>query len=795
MYRSVREVTGYIMGKRIAHAALALPLIVLIVLFLSGFSKQPITAFDQLAQPGTTIAVGLDTPAEQSLAEDYPSAKLIPYSDKILAYTDVANGRLDAYVGARREMEFAIMHGFEGVRLLEENYAVNKIAVAISPVSPIPSLTQRLNAFIRQSKADGTLDDMYERWVIRDAETLPDIPPAKNPAFTLRVGTTGTVMPYSYYIGNKLAGYDIELAHRFASWLGAKLEFKVYDFGGIIAAAERGSIDCIMSNLFYTEEKDEALPFSDVLFEVEITAMVRGDGQAANGNAGSTAPVVREGESSPAQGGAVRRFERLADLEDKRIGVTTGSVQALLVEERFPDARLYFFSTTMDMLNALRAHKIDAFADADSLVKYMMADNPDLTCLDEPLGETMQVGAIFPKTDRGQRLCDAYSAFIRQIRQSGVYDEIQDLWFGADESKRAIPDPDDLPATNGTLRVAVDTTVVPFAFIKDGKPAGLDIDIAVRFCKAEGYGLKIVHTDFAGILPAVASGKVDFACGGIAHTPERAQSVLYSEPTFEGGSVMAVLKAEEAASPARSSPSFWEGIASSFNKTFVREDRWKLFVKGVLNTLVITLLSLLFGTVLGFGVFMLCRNGNPFANLITRICFRLVQGMPMVVLLMILYYIVFGSVTIGGITVAVIGFTLTLGASVFGTLKMGVGAVEPGQYEASYALGYSNRSTFFRIILPQALPHVLPAYKGEIVSLLKATAIVGYIAVQDLTKMGDIVRSRTYEAFFPLIAVTVIYFLLEGILRFLISHIAVRLDFRRRKPEDILKGIKADRQN
>ena len=191
------------MEKRIAHAALALPLIVLIVLFLSGFSKQPITTFDQLAQPGTTIAVGLDTPAEQSLAEDYPSAKLIPYSDKILAYTDVANGRLDAYVGPRREMEFAIMHGFEGVRLLEENYAVNKIAVAISPVSPIPSLTQRLNAFIRQSKADGTLDDMYERWVIRDEETLPDIPPAKNPAFTLRVGTTGTVMPYSYYIGNR----------------------------------------------------------------------------------------------------------------------------------------------------------------------------------------------------------------------------------------------------------------------------------------------------------------------------------------------------------------------------------------------------------------------------------------------------------------------------------------------------------------------------------------------------------------------------------------------------------------
>ena len=103
--------------------------------------------------------------------------------------------------------------------------------------------------------------------------------------------------------------------------------------------------------------------------------------------------------------------------------------------------------------------------------------------------------------------------------------------------------------------------------------------------------------------------------------------------------------------------------------------------------------------------------------------------------------------------------------------------------------------TFFRIILPQALPHVLPAYKGEIVGLVKATAIVGYIAVQDLTKMGDIVRSRTYEAFFPLIAVTVIYFLLEGLIGLLISRISINLNPKRRKPGDILKGVKTDDQN
>ena len=187
---------------------------------------------------------------------------------------------------------------------------------------------------------------------------------------------------------------------------------------------------------------------------------------------------------------------------------------------------------------------------------------------------------------------------------------------------------------------------------------------------------------------------------------------------------------------------------------------------------------------------MICRNGNRVANLVTRFCLWLVQGMPMVVLLMVLYYIVFGNVVVSGIVVAVIGFTLTFGASVYGLLTMGVGAVDRGQYEAAYSQGYSNRRTFFRIILPQALPHVMPAYKGEIVGLIKATSIVGYIAVQDLTKMGDIIRSRTYEAFFPLIAVTIIYFVLEGAIGFAVNRISISFDPKRRSRERILKGVK-----
>ena len=1233
---------------------------------LAGLAEQeklPVTSLDRLAQPGIRIAVGLDTPAESALKRDYPQATQIPYSDIFLAYLDVVKGRVDACVNARREMQFAIDHGLSGVRLLDETYLSTKIAVGISPASAVPDLKERLNAFIAEKRADGTLDDMYDRWVIRDEEVMPDIPAAVNPSFTLRVGTTGSVMPYSYYIGTELAGYDIELARRFASWLGAGLEFKVYDFGGIIPAAEAGHIDCIMSNLFYTEEKEEAIPFSDVLFEVEITAMVRDDANLAGGetedgenlvpawkayngrrlgvltgplmedtareyfpdsehlifnsypdcitalltgkidaylgdepelkivhaeqpkidyiheritennysfafrkndpksaalcaelndflarswangtmqelddiwfgvdedrkvldmsdltgengtirvvttstdapfsyikdgkNVGydidlvvrfcresgyrlelgdvdfaGRIPAIQSGKydfttdmnvtpereeevlfSDPtSKGGIVLAvlasdlktsgpkskgvYGHLRELDGKRIGVQTGTTFDEIVLTALPDAQISYFNSYPDMAAALEANKIDGFPGDEPVLRLMAAEDDRLTVLEETL-DSFEYGFVLPKTEEGEALLKEINDWLADLMASGELDAVFSKWTEGAEADKLLPDYSS-SGPNGTLTLATEGAYAPMDYFRGDDVVGIEIDLAARFCEAYGYGLKVEAMNFDGLLSAVQAGKADFAAAGIAITEERAESINFSEPYYVGGTVMAVLKAQESAdgtstsqpeytgfsdlsgktvsmltgapfeelvsskvpdvgafssytstpdvllalksgktdaflinnaiatlavnrdpelalfpqslqdgtfglafekgdprrdawqaafdaipqeaieaawnkwtgaeenvkvlpeqdwpgsngtvrvaacdtlepmnymggdgelrgfdlevilmiareldvhveftgmefaailssvqsgkadigagsiiitaeraeavdfveyypaafvlivraqkaAPAqREGTSFLDGLRSSFNKTFIREERWRLFVDGILTTLLITLLTILFGTLLGFGVFMLCRNGNPVANLVTRFCLWLVQGMPMVVLLMILYYVIFGSVAISGIAVAVIGFTLTFGASVFGLLKMGVGAVDNGQYEAAYALGYSNRRTFFRIILPQALPHVLPAYKGEIVGLIKATAIVGYIAVQDLTKMGDIVRSRTYEAFFPLIAVTVIYFVLEGLIGFLVSRISVSLNPRHRKPADILKGVKTD---
>ena len=236
--------------------------------------------------------------------------------------------------------------------------------------------------------------------------------------------------------------------------------------------------------------------------------------------------------------------------------------------------------------------------------------------------------------------------------------------------------------------------------------------------------------------------------------------------------------------------SFFDKILESIDKTFVRENRWKLFVQGSINTLLITVLSILCGTLLGFIVFLLCRSRGIVVNTVTSWFMWLLQGMPMVVLLMVLYYIIFGNTSLSGMVISIVGFSLTFGVAVFGMLKTAVAAVDNGQYEAACALGYTPRRTFFRIILPQALPFMTEPYRGEIISLIKATSIVGYIAVLDLAKMGDLVRSRTYEAFFPLIAVMLIYFILEGILGTLVRVITDRMDPRKRKNGLLLKGVK-----
>ena len=392
---------------------------------------------------------------------------------------------------------------------------------------------------------------------------------------------------------------------------------------------------------------------------------------------------------------------------------------------------------------------------------------------------------------------------MQKLWDKGVISQLTDKWITSEnDSLRVSEDYSKLPAVNGTLRMAADSGFIPFSYVKDNRITGYDVDIAIMFCKEKGYALEVLPMTFAGVLASLKAGKCDFT-SSVIKTPERAESMIFSSvPVADSANVIVVMKPSERIKPTpvkisraenkapnENQPSFWDDVASSFRKTFIREDRWKLFAEGIMNTMIITVSSIFCGMLLGFAAFMFCRTGSITANIITKFSVWLIKGTPIVVLLMILYYIIFGSVNISGIVVAIIAFTLTFGTSVYRMLTFGTGAVDRGQTEAAYALGFTDMQTFFTVILPQAALHFMPSFKEEVTMLIKSTSVVGYIAVQDLTKMGDIVRSRTYEAFFPLIAVAVIYFVLAGMLNIIVNIIHVRITPSKRKPEDILRGI------
>ncbi len=488
------------------------------------------------------------------------------------------------------------------------------------------------------------------------------------------------------------------------------------------------------------------------------------------------------GSEKPGNGGGYTDIEQ---LHGKKIGIQTGTFFDQLVQETLPDVEFLYYNTMADCLIALNSGKIDAFPEDEPAIRLAMNENDNLIMLNEGLAE-FEFGFIFRKSPEGEKLQEEYNEFLTVLKQDGTLDEIEEMWLGKDESKKTVPDVGSLPAVNGTIRLATEGAYPPFNYISDNVPVGIEMDIFYRFCKEYGYSGVVDVMSFDAIIPAVQSGKYDIGSSGITITDERMESVLFSIPYFEGYTRMAVLK------ESASSGNIIDSIRESFEKTFIRENRYMMFLSGIWTTIYITVMAVIFGTILGFATYMWYRSGSIVAEKVTGFSVWLIQGMPIVVLLMVLYYIIFGSSSIAGEWVAVIAFTLTFASSVFGMLKSGVSAVDRGQMEAASALGFTETRAFFGVILPQAAQFFMPSYKAEIVSLIKATAIVGYVAVQDLTKMGDIVRSRTYEAFFPLIAVAVVYFVIAGIMTRIVSYLTAGIDPKKRSKQQVLKGVRTD---
>ena len=235
---------------------------------------------------------------------------------------------------------------------------------------------------------------------------------------------------------------------------------------------------------------------------------------------------------------------------------------------------------------------------------------------------------------------------------------------------------------------------------------------------------------------------------------------------------------------------FFEDVGKRFYNTFIVEDRWRDFLNGLKITVQITVFAALLGIAIGFLVAMVrstydltlqkkkCKNiGDVFLKIINAICslyITVIRGTPVVVQLLIIYFIIFASST-NDIMIATLAFGINSGAYVAEILRGGIMAIDKGQFEAGRSLGFNYVQTMYYIVIPQVLKNVLPALLNEFIALLKETSVAGYVGVVDLTRAGNAIRGATFSAFMPLIAVALIYLAIVLILTKLVGIIERRL--------------------
>ena len=235
---------------------------------------------------------------------------------------------------------------------------------------------------------------------------------------------------------------------------------------------------------------------------------------------------------------------------------------------------------------------------------------------------------------------------------------------------------------------------------------------------------------------------------------------------------------------------FFNDIANSFESTFITDDRWLQLLSGLGVTILITLVAAVIGIVLGFLLAIVrstydmnlqgkkCTKFSDYVlkvlNAVCNVYITVIRGTPVVIQLMIMYYVILAS-SRNGIYAAFISFGMNSGAYVAEIVRSGIMSIDKGQFEASRSLGFNYSSTMIHVILPQAFKNILPALGNEFIVLVKETSVAGYVALQDLTFVGNFIRSRTYEAFFPLITIAIIYLIIVLILQFFLKKLERRL--------------------
>ena len=220
---------------------------------------------------------------------------------------------------------------------------------------------------------------------------------------------------------------------------------------------------------------------------------------------------------------------------------------------------------------------------------------------------------------------------------------------------------------------------------------------------------------------------------------------------------------------------WWAGVVDTFERCFINENRYMLLVNGIGVTIKVSLLAITIGIIIGFLIALCNLSDKKPLNVIGKIYTDVIRGTPSVTQLMIIYFVVFATINWSKWIIAAIAFGINSGAYVSEIIRAGIMSIDKGQTEAGRSLGLSAKQTMMLIIVPQAVKNIFPAFGNEFITLIKETAIVGYVGLMDIQKAGDFIKSATYQAFMPLVGTAIIYFVLIKILTVALGKYEKRL--------------------
>jgi len=725
--------------------------ILLLVLIIAGCddSKKSITELEDLKN--VSIGAMTGSTGEHLAKTRFSEAETKSFDDIMDGIAALKSGQIDAVITGYPAALNVTKHNKE-LMIIPEQVDFENTAIAIKKGND--ELLKSVNEIIQKFQQNGTFDDLKRRWLKTDLlpyETV-EIPIIKD-GEVIKIGTSATREPFCFVDENQnVTGHDGEFALRIAAELKRPIQFVDMKFSALIPALQSGKVDMIVAGMTATEERAKSINFSTTYFK------------------NSQVIIVKKSIDESKIENISEKIKSIEDLKDKQIGVLLGSVHDTYAIKNFPNAKIMQYKNPSELILAVKSGKVDAAMYTSETLYEILRIEKDL----QILGDTLfSVPIAMGFNQKNDELKEKFNQFLKTIKENGDFDEMVKRWIT--DGKIEMPEISN-SKQNGVLVIGtVSDKGLPFTIVKDNKLIGFDIELAERFAASLGKEGKYSDMEFGSLIVAAATNKIDMITSTLMITKERAKQIDFSDAYMQLGASMFILKKNvegtEITTKTINEDSFINGVVESFKSNIIQENRYLLILDGLQTTAIISIFATIFGTLLG-GLICFMRMSRRKILLVTaKVFISVLRGTPVLVVLMIIFYVVFASVDIDPVVVAVIAFGLNFAAYVSEMFRTGIEGVEKGQTEAGIAIGFTKVKTFMYIVLPQAIRRILPVYKGEMISLVKMTSIVGYIAVQDLTKASDIIRSRTFDAFFPLIMVAVLYFLISWLLMVSIGYV------------------------